>query len=239
MANKARLLKDRSNNPLEQMMHPTGYIPSTISADVTWLRRPYGRVNSTLNDDRGWLHLERIIIAMKAAAADPASFDDIIMTSSKTLNTKLLRWSNRLRRAARKQISNPQILVEAEKKFKSELEPKKFQFTKDRKIVQELLCNLMKQFKEDWNGEVEKQKTISQRGRDIVMRWGCFSESYVEKAGFLSDEKIVQTVRFSACLFLSFSKLTIYIHTGTPHPCPHYDCIIGTNTCRCSVFDPS
>ena len=42
---------------------------------LTYLRRPFGRPNTIVNNDRGWLFLERITIAIKAAAADKAQFE--------------------------------------------------------------------------------------------------------------------------------------------------------------------
>ena len=146
------------------------------------------------NNERGWLHLERIILAMKAAAAGEAAFDDIFMTNSEALSTQILRWSNRLRKAAVKQVENPKILIEAEKKFKNEFETKYFHHLEDREMVGKLLEELMEKFKKDWDGEVKKQKSLSSRTRDIVLRWGCFSDRYVEKSGLLSDDKIETTV---------------------------------------------
>ena len=63
------------------------------------------------------------------------------------------------------------------------------------------MINLINQFTNDWKGEVEKQKTMSKRAREILLRWGCFSEDYVERAELLCDkdddgEKIVDGVEF-------------------------------------------
>ena len=46
---------------------------------------------------------------------------------------------------------------------------------------------LIEQFAKDWKGEVEKQKTMSKRARELLLRWGCFSEDYVERAELLCD----------------------------------------------------
>ena len=40
---------------------------------------------------------------------------------------------------------------------------------------------LVNQFANDWKGEVEKQKSMSKRAREILLRWGEFSEQYVER----------------------------------------------------------
>ena len=49
------------------------------------------------------------------------------------------------------------------------------------------MVKLVNQFTDDWKGEVEKQKTMSKRAREILLRWGCFSEDYVERAELLCD----------------------------------------------------
>jgi len=41
---------------------------------VTYLKQPFGRPNTIINDDRGWLFLERITIAIKAATAGAHRF---------------------------------------------------------------------------------------------------------------------------------------------------------------------
>ena len=46
---------------------------------------------------------------------------------------------------------------------------------------------LVNQFANDWKGEVEKQKSMGKRAREMLLRWGCFSEDYVDRAGFLES----------------------------------------------------
>ena len=64
------------------------------------------------------------------------------------------------------------------------------------------MIKLVNQFTDDWKGEVEKQKTMSKRAREILLRWGCFSEDYVERAELLCDviemmeKKIMDGVEF-------------------------------------------
>ena len=141
---------------------------------------------------------------MKAAAAGEAAFDDIFMTNSEALSTQILRWSHRLRKAAVKQVENPKILIEAEKKFLKEFDDKSFHYEEDRETVGKLLGELMEKFKKDWDGEVLKQKSLSDRTRDIVLRWGCFSDRYVEKSGLLSDDKIETTVHPVIVMMITF-----------------------------------
>ena len=50
-----------------------------------------------------------------------------------------------------------------------------------------VMTKLINQFVDNWKGEVEKQKTMSKRARELLLRWGCFSEDYVERAEFLCD----------------------------------------------------
>jgi hypothetical protein len=42
----------------------------------------------------------------------------------------------------------------------------------------------------EWKGEVEKQKSMSKRAREILLGWGCFSEDYVERAELLCDSGV-------------------------------------------------
>ena len=71
--------------------------------------------------------------------------------------------------------------------FDEVLKQKLFSFTSDKGTVRLLMFQLINQFTDDWKGEVEKQKTMSKRAREILLRWGCFSEDYVERAELLCD----------------------------------------------------
>ena len=70
---------------------------------LTYLHRPFGRPNTIVNDDRGWLFLERITIAVKAAAADKSRFDDIVVSNSEKLRTKSFFGLSNFESPARKQ----------------------------------------------------------------------------------------------------------------------------------------
>jgi hypothetical protein len=151
--------------------------------DVTYLKRPYGRPNIFINDNRGWLFLERITTAIKAAAADKSCFDDIVVSNSEKLRMKILTWTEQLREAAK----TPRKLRDLLQDFEKELQSKLFAYVLDESVVRVLMTNLIDQFCGDWKGEVEKQNTMSNRAREILLRWGCFSEDYVERAELLCD----------------------------------------------------
>eukprot|EP00940_MAST-03C_sp_MAST-3C-sp2_P000827 g827.t1 len=70
--------------------------------DIRFLKRPYGLQNSRPNDERGWLFLERITIAIKAAAAPKESFRSIVLSNSESLCISVFRWSDQLRQGVRR-----------------------------------------------------------------------------------------------------------------------------------------
>jgi len=57
------------------------------------------------------------------------------------------------------------------------------------KIVIKIMDNLVTHFKTNWEEEKRRQKSIAKRAREILLRWGEFSEQYVEKAKFLVDDE--------------------------------------------------
>ena len=155
----------------------------------TYLQRPFGRPNTTPSKDRGWLFLEHIAVAIKAAAADKSQFDDIVLSNSEKLRTKIFVWSDQIRYAAQKQKSLCNLMDE----FKSKLETKQFTSQSSFIVAQNLMYELVQQTEGDWDREVEKQTSMSKRAREILLRWGCFSEGYVERAELLFDSKEVGT----------------------------------------------
>ena len=58
---------------------------------LTYLHRPFGRPNTIVNNDRGWLFLERITIAIKAAAAEKSQFDDIVVSNCEKLRLQIFK----------------------------------------------------------------------------------------------------------------------------------------------------
>jgi hypothetical protein len=154
---------------------------------LTYLYRPFGRPNTIINDDRGWLFLERITIAIKAAAAEQSQFDDIVVSNSEKLRIQIYKWSGRLRDAASKQKTEPRALSDLLNHFDDVLKTKLFSFSSDEDVVRGLMKKLVNQFANDWKGEAEKQLSMGKRARELLLRWGCFSEDYVECAGFLES----------------------------------------------------
>jgi len=157
---------------------------------LTYFHRPFGRPNTIINNDRCWLFLERITIAVKAAAADKSQFDDIVVSNSEKLRTQIFVWTGQLRKAAAKQKTEPRALRDLLEDFHTELKSKQFSFSSDESMVRELMTKLINQFADDWKGEVKKQISMSKRAREILLRWGCFSEDYVERAELLCDSGI-------------------------------------------------
>ena len=172
---------------------------------LTYLHRPFGRPNTIVNDDRGWLFLERITIAIKAAAAEPAQFDNIVVSNSDKLRLQIYKWSERLRDAASKQKTKPKALRDVLNHFDSVLGQKRFSFTSDEEVVRKLMKKLINQFASDWKGEAAKQSSMAKRAREILLSWGEFSEQYVERAGFLHDENFRDSTRlilYSIAIFI-------------------------------------
>ena len=131
--------------------------------------------------------MERITIAVKAAAADKSRFDDIVVSNSEKLRTKIFLWTEQLRESARKQKKMKGALRDILNEFDKELKTKKFSFSSDEGVVRDLMTKLINQFASDWKSEVEKQVSMSKRAREILLRWGSFSEDYVERAELLCD----------------------------------------------------
>ena len=170
---------------------------------LTYLHRPFGRPNIIINDDRGWLFLERITIAIKAAAAEKSQFDAIVVSNSNKLRLQIYKWSEQLRDAASKQKTEPQALTDLLNHFDNVLKSKRFSFSSDEDVVRKLMKKLVNQFASDWKGEVEKQKSMSKRAREVLLRWGCFSEQYIEKARFLNGQVKTPYSFLAAIIFIA------------------------------------
>ena len=76
------------------------------------------------------MFLERITIAIKAAAADKAQFDDIVVSNSEKLRTKIF-LDRVIEKAARKQKVKPRALGDLLQDFDTELKSKRFSFASD------------------------------------------------------------------------------------------------------------
>jgi len=175
----------------------------TDTHTLTYLHRPFGRPNIIINDDRGWLFLERITIAIKAAAAEKSQFDAIVVSNSNKLRLQIYKWSEQLRDAASKHKTEPRALADMLNHFDDVLKSKRFSFSSDENIVRKLMKKLVHQFAIDWKGEVEKQKSMSKRAREVLFRWGCFSEQYIEKARFLRGQVKTPHSFLAAIIFIA------------------------------------
>ena len=151
---------------------------------VSYLKRPFGRPNTILNDDRGWLFLERITISIKAATAGSYRFDDIVLSNDEELRTQVYKWMRMLLRAAKEKSELRRTLEH----FDGILKTKRFSFQSDEGTVRRLMTELVENFTENWQEEVVKQESSSKRLREILLRWGEFSSDYVKEARLLKQE---------------------------------------------------
>jgi len=151
---------------------------------IKYLHRPFGRLNTIINDDRGWLFLERITIAIKVATAGKQRFDSIVRSNSKKLRSQVYVWMRMLLRAAKDKSELRRTL----QRFNGLLETKMFSFQSDKAVVRTLMTKLVENFAENWEEEVAKQQSSSKRLREILLRWGEFSNEYVKEARLLEQE---------------------------------------------------
>ena len=158
--------------------------------EVSFLRRPYGIPNTIPNGDRGWLLLERVTIAIKAAAARKEDFDEIVLSDSPSVRKEIYVMCDRLREAAKKSKNrhSKHILKEELAHFENLLEQKKFSFASDKAVVKTLMDKLITRFSENWESESKKQRSMSKRVHEILLRWGAFSPKYIHECGFLSQK---------------------------------------------------
>ena len=72
--------------------------------------------------------------------------------------------------------------------FDGILKTKKFSFQSDQDRVKDLMTELIENFAENWEEEIVKQESSSKRLREILLRWGEFSNEYVKEARLLKQE---------------------------------------------------
>ena len=72
--------------------------------------------------------------------------------------------------------------------FDGILKTKRFSFQRDEGTVRKLMTELVEKFTENWQEEVVKQESSSKRLREILLRWGEFSNEYVKEARLLKQE---------------------------------------------------
>jgi hypothetical protein len=183
------------DNSVENVDHLKTFNSTHI---VTYLKRPFGRPNTIINDDRGWLFLERITIAIKAATAGTHRFDDIVVSNDEKLRTLVYKWMRMLIQAAKDKSELRRTLEH----FDDILKTKRFSFQSDEATVRTLMTELVENFAENWEEEVVKQESSSKRLREILLRWGEFSNEYVKEARLLKqkDEE-------SGWMWRSFGKI--------------------------------
>jgi len=151
---------------------------------ISYLKRPFGRPNTIINDDRGWLFLERITIAIKAATAGTHRFDDIVVSNDEKLRTLVYKWMRMLLQAAKDKSELRRTLEH----FDGILKTKRFSFQSDEATVRTLMTELVENFAENWEEEVVKQESSSKRLHEILLRWGEFSNEYVKEARLLKQK---------------------------------------------------
>ena len=151
---------------------------------LSYLKRPFGRPNTIINDDRGWLFLERITIAIKAATAGAHRFDDIVVSNDEKLRTLVYTWMRMLLSAAKEKSELRRTLEH----FDGILKTKRFSFQSDEDTVRALMTELVENFAENWEKEAVKQESSSKRLREILLRWGEFSNDYLKNARLLKQE---------------------------------------------------
>ena len=85
---------DMKKNDIITIPSDIDILKSTMKEiEISYLKRPFGRPNRIPADDRGWLHAERITIAVKVATAGQYRFDDIVWSNNEQLRTCLLYTS--------------------------------------------------------------------------------------------------------------------------------------------------
>lgn len=152
------------------------------------LKHRYGRPNRTPAHERGWLYAERITVAIRTAAAEAAMFDDVVVSNNKDLVKQLFLWSRELRKAAEMEEKNKGSISRQLNCFQSILAKMKFTVPDNDKLVNGIITDLVRKFETNWKEESRRQIDMSARAREILLRWGCFSEQYVERAGFLESD---------------------------------------------------
>jgi len=71
------------------------------------------------------------------------------------------------------------------------------------------MCNLVKKFEKNWMEETRRQASLGLRAREFLLRWGEFSDAYVQQAEFMcpSNQKSVKdwlnTVMFGLILTIA------------------------------------
>jgi len=156
---------------------------------VSFLKRPYGRPNRIPSEQRGWLFAERITVAIRSAASPASQFEDVVISNSDDVRKKIYEWSVKMRESARKEKSKPGSISKTLEHFKTILHQKRFSHYNDEIVVIKIMDKLVEKFRLNWNEESKRQSSMAKRAYEILLRWGEFTELYVERAGFLDDSR--------------------------------------------------
>jgi hypothetical protein len=129
---------------------------------VSFLRRPFGRANTIPPEKRGWLFLERVTTAIKAAAAGKESFDDIVLSNEEKIRIQIFRWAYMLRKAVRRRDRTYRLRAVLQH-YEDELSMKLFTHPGDVKTVKGIMHELVGNFRKNWDAESRKQKSAARR----------------------------------------------------------------------------
>eukprot|EP00940_MAST-03C_sp_MAST-3C-sp2_P003174 g3174.t1 len=165
------------------------FAASSIPIQVTYERFPYGMKNSVPENDRGWLFLERITTAVKCAASEKDRFDEVVLCNDESVRDEIYRWTEQLRASSK----TPKRLRTALESFRDMLKRKKFFVASDAAIVSTMMDSLVRKFIGSWNEEVSKQRSIAKRARRLLLRWGEFTDAYIDRTGMCAPRSAHST----------------------------------------------
>lgn len=131
-------------------------------------------------------------------------FDDVVMSNNSSLKKRIYKWSRELRVASRKEKKFPGALKSQLKSVERILSSMKFTFPGQDTCVKEVIHDVVNRFALHWGVEQERQNNMATRARDILLRWGSFSEAYVDKAELLCDLKDCHNSGKKSCILLGF-----------------------------------
>ena len=112
-------------------------------------------------------------MAIRMAAAKEEMFDDVVMSNEKKLYLRIRTWSGALRFAAsavkHERDTTIGVMLDA---FEAVLKSMKFTVPSDTTLVKEIMHSVVNRFKTNWNEETKRQKDMSRRATEILLRWG-------------------------------------------------------------------
>ena len=176
--------------------------------EIDFLRRPYGRLNTTPADERGWLFLEQFTSALKVAASGEDTIDKIIISNNPTLRNKMYFMAVMLIRAMKKcdSTNSKDPIKETLNDFRLRLDTKRFsvciffsshsthifthththtnvQVPTDSEVVFKLMKKLIETYEDEWKTQRGNQKSMLKRTRELNLEWGHFSSKYESRTG--------------------------------------------------------